>query len=116
MMESREGLLHALEDEAKRVGRERAEAAGEGKKSPHSDRAIACDAFLTLPEETKATLLARARIRPKQPNISAIEDVLADSLTMVMRDKRARVARQLLKWWNGQVLDLLTKKRQFGIS
>ncbi|OSJ35997.1 hypothetical protein BSZ19_06150 [Bradyrhizobium japonicum] len=72
--------------------------------------------LFTPSEETKATLLARARIRPKQPNISAIEDFLADSLTMVMRDKRARVARQLLKWWNGQVLDLLTKKRQFGIS
>lgn len=114
--ESREGLLQALVDEAKRVGRERTQAAAEGKKLPHPDRAVACDAFLKLPHEKKVKLLARTRIRPKQPNISAIEDVLAESLTTVVRDKRAQVARQLLDWWNGQVLDLLTKKRQFGIS
>lgn len=113
----RKELLTALEEEAARVGRERAKAAAAGKKPlPHAERAVACEAFLELSQETRSNLLARARIKPKQPNISKIEDVLAESLTSIIRIKRAQVARQLVEWWNVQILDLLTKKRKVGIS
>jgi hypothetical protein len=112
----REDLLRALKEEAARVGRERAEAAAAGQDLPHAKRAAACKAFLELSEETRGNLLARARIKPKQPNIAKIEDVLRESLTTVIRDRRAQVARQLVEWWNGQILDLLTKKRKVGIS
>jgi hypothetical protein len=113
----RSDLLEALKEEAERVRQERAEAVAAGKVPlPHAERSAACDAFLGLSEEAKANLLARARIKPKQPNISKIEDVLADSLTSVVRGKRAQVARQLVEWWSGQVLDLLTKKRKTGLS
>jgi hypothetical protein len=113
----RKDLLEALKDEAARIRRERAEAATVGKKPlPHAERAAACEAFLSLSEETRVNLLARARIKPKQPNISQIEDVLAASLTTVIRGRRAQVARQLVEWWSGQTLDLLTKKRKVGLS
>lgn len=113
----RKALLLALTEEAARVGHERAEAEAAGKKLlPHAERAAACEAFLKLPEETRTNLLARARIKPKQPNISQIEDLLVESLTTVVRDKRAQVARQILEWWNVQILDFLTKKRKVGIS
>lgn len=112
----REDLLQALKEEAERVERERAEAAAVGQKLPHAERAAACKAFLELSEETRAAILTRARIRPKQPNITKIEDALVEGLTMVIRDKRTQVARQLVEWWSGQILDLLTKKRKVGIS
>jgi hypothetical protein len=113
----RSDLLLALKEEAARVGRERAEASAVNQKPlPHAERAAACEAFLKLAEETRINLLARARIRPKQPNISMIEDVLAESLVTVIREKRAQVSRQLVEWWNGQILDFLTKKRTTGIA
>jgi hypothetical protein len=113
----RSDLLEALKEEAERVRQERGEAAIAGKMPlPHAERAAACEAFLSLSEETKGNLLARARIKPKQPNISKIEDLLADSLTTVVRGRRAQVARLLVEWWSGQVLDLLTKKRKAGLS
>jgi hypothetical protein len=112
----REDLLRALKEEAARVGRERAEAAAAGQDPPHAQRAAACKAFLELSEETRVNLLARTRIRPNQPNIAKIEDLLRESLTGIIRDRRAQVARQLVEWWNGQILDLLIKKRKVGIS
>lgn len=112
----REDLLQALDDEAARIGRERAEAAAANRRLPHAERANACEAFLALPKDTRRRLLARVRIRPKQPNIAKIEDELAERLNMVTQDKRARVARQLVEWWGGQILDFLTRKRKGGIS
>lgn len=113
----RSDLLEALKEEAERVRQERGEAAIVGKTPlPHAERAAACESFLSLPEELKRDLLARARIKPKQPNISKIEDLLAGSLTAVLRGRRAQVARQLIEWWSVQVLDLLTKKRKGGLS
>ncbi|MGY4332293.1 hypothetical protein ACVWWG_006710 [Bradyrhizobium sp. LB7.2] len=113
----RNDLLDALNEEAERVKQERAEAAIAGKTPlPHAERATACEAFLSLSKEAKGTLLSRARIKPKQPNISKIEDLLAGSLTTVVRSRRAQVARQLVEWWGGQILDLLTKKRKVGVS
>jgi hypothetical protein len=112
----RSDLLLALKQEAERVRSERAEAAAGQKPLPHAERAAACEAFLNLPEETRANLLARARIKPKQPNITEIEDLLVQSLTTVIQRRRAQVARQLVEWWNGQILDLLTKKRKVGLS
>lgn len=112
----RSDLLVALKEEAARVVRERVEAAAEKKPLPHAERAAACEAFLKISEETRINLLARTRIKPKQPNITKIEDLLAESLLSVIRDKRSQVSRQLFEWWNGQILDFLTKKRKTGIS
>ncbi|WP_375764458.1 ABC-three component system protein [Bradyrhizobium sp. Pha-3] len=113
----RSDLLEALKEEAERVRQERAEAMAAGNiPLPHAERSAACKAFLDLSEEARASLLARVRIKPKQPNIAEIEDLLADSLTSVVRRKRAQVARQLVEWWSGQVLDFLTKKRKVGLS
>lgn len=110
-------LLAALKDEASRVGRERAEATAlKAKTIPHADRAAACAAFLALPDTVKEQLLARARIKPKQPNIAEIEDELAKNLNSVLPDKRGQVSKQLLEWWNGQILAFLCNKRATGIS
>jgi hypothetical protein len=110
-------LLTALNEEANRVRRERAEATAVNAKTiPHADRAAACEAFLALPAALKEQLLSRAKIKPRQPNIAEIEDELAKSLNGVIPNRRDQVARQLLEWWNGQILSLLCKKRTAGIS
>lgn len=113
----RGALLASLTTEAERVREERAKAAAAGKQLlPHADRAAACESFLKLPDQTRGKLLARVRIRPNQPNIVQIETALAESLTSVVKDRRSQVAGQLIEWWNVQILNLLTKKRQGGIS
>lgn len=113
----RNDLLAALNEEAKRVMREHKGAiARKATTIPHADRAVACEAFLALPEDLKEQLLSRSGIKHKQPNIAQIEDELAKSLNAVLPDKRKQVARQLLEWWNGRILDLLCKKPTTGIS
>jgi hypothetical protein len=113
----RADLGQALVDEATRVMSERAAAMKAGKKSlPHAERFLACKAFLDLEPDLRIRFLRRARIKRKQPNITEIEELLAAEFTSVLRDKRVAVARQLIEWWNAQILDLMTKKRADGIS
>ncbi|WP_199084616.1 ABC-three component system protein [Bosea sp. ASV33] len=110
-------LEQALLDEAERILSERATAARAGSPSlPHAERFAACKAFLGLDAEQRSKLLRRARIRPNQPNITEIENLLAAEFTSVLRKDRAAIARELIEWWNAQILDLLTKKRAYGIS
>jgi hypothetical protein len=113
----RSSLLDALTVEAERVLQEREQSKSEKKTPlPHGDRAAGCKAFLDLGDDIRKALLARIRLKPDQPNIAKIEEELVGSLTTIVMTRRALVARHLLDWWNGQILDLLTKKRTDGIS
>lgn len=113
----REKLLDTLNQEAERVLQERVEAkAAKAKALPHAERVAGCTAFLALEPDKKTAILSRMRIKPNQPTIAAIEDQLAADLTSILKERRQVVARQLVEWWNGQILDLLTKKRDIGIS
>ncbi|MGJ5138989.1 ABC-three component system protein [Bradyrhizobium oligotrophicum] len=113
----RTALLFDLQEEAERVENERAQALAQGKAQlPHAERAAACQAFLALHNDVKRSLLMHVRIRPRQPNITKVEEVLAETLTTTIRSRRAQVARKLLEWWNIQIIDLLAKKRKLGIS
>ncbi|PDS29258.1 ABC-three component system protein [Rhizobium phaseoli] len=113
---SRESLLQALVQEAERVAQERAEASANGdKKLPHAQRAAACDAFLKLPPEQQASILARARIKSGAMSITQIEPALADAMTSVLENKRAQVAMLLVEWWNRQIILALSKVRKRAI-
>lgn len=110
-------LLQELEDEAKRVQQDRREAELNGKTPlPHADRASGCDAFLGLSQGQRKAFLGRIKLKRNQPNIAAIEAELATSMTTLLAHWRPVVARQLLDWWNGQILDLMAKTRTQGIS
>jgi hypothetical protein len=113
----RDELLDALNQEAERVVQEREDAkAAKAKTLPHAERVAGCTAFLALDADKRTAILSRMRIKPNQSNITLIEDQLAADLTSILKKRRQPVARQLVEWWNGQILDLLTKKRDIGIS
>ena len=105
-------LVSALREEAERVISERAEATANGEKNlPHKQRAAACEAFINLPDELKAELLSRTRIKPGENNIKDIEPALAIGMTSLIENKRAQVAQLLIEWWNRQVLQALSGQR-----
>lgn len=113
----RDALLDALNQEAERVLQERDDArAAKAKTLPHAERVAGCTAFLALDVDKRAAILSRMRIKPNQSNITLIEEQLAAGLTSILKERRQPVARQLVEWWNVQILDMLTKKRDTGIS
>ena len=83
---------------------------------PHAARAAGCEAFLALPEDTKAKLISKIRLKPEQENIANIEDELANSLTTVTPDKRAQVAQRLVEWWDRQILFSMCGKREKALT
>lgn len=112
----RSSLILALEEEAERVLKERAEAKSSGKaKLPHADRAAGCEAFLKLGEDVRAKLIAAARLKPGQADITNIEEELSNSLTAVPLAKRPLVAQRLVEWWDRQVLYSMCDKREKAI-
>ncbi|MGO4317758.1 ABC-three component system protein [Agrobacterium sp. MCAB5] len=114
--EDRDGLLAALQDEAKRVIQERAEAEAKGiKPLPHAKRASGCEAFLNLTEDLQAEILSRVRIKPGQQNIRHIEDELAKSLTSVLAKNQPHVAAMMVEWWSRQIIHAHCGKRDKAI-
>lgn len=114
--EDRDDLLAALQDEARRVIRERAEADAKGVKPlPHAKRAPGCEAFLKLSENLQAEILSRVRIKPGQQNIRHIEDELAKRLTSVLAKDQSHVAALMVEWWNRQIIHAHCGKRDKAI-
>lgn len=114
--ESRESLVLALQEEARRVVRERTEAEAKGETPlPHAQRAAACEAFLKLSDELQGEILSRARIKPGQKNIAQLEDELAGALTTVLAKDRAHVAAIMVEWWNRQIVHAHCGKRDKAI-
>lgn len=113
----RTNLLVALEQEAKRVLRERMEAkANQAKELPHITRAPGCEAFLNLADNSRARLLEKISLKPGEQNITNIEQSLAQSQTSVIACHRAIVAQRLVEWWDRQVLHSMCGMREKGIT
>lgn len=110
--EDRTDLLVALQEEAKRVIREREEAEAKGiKPLPHAKRVSGCEAFLKLSEDLQAEILSRVRIKPGQQDIRHIEDELAKTLTSVLAKNQPHVAALMVEWWNRQIIHAHCGKR-----
>ncbi|MCR9256696.1 MAG: hypothetical protein NXI16_11450 [Alphaproteobacteria bacterium] len=113
----RSDLIIALNEEAERVQRERADAKSSGKPTlPHAERVAGCEAFLGLGADIKSKLISAARLKPGQPNVTTIEEELANDLKSVPAEKRPQVAKRLVEWWDRQVLYSMCNKREKAIS
>lgn len=109
-------LLKALKEEAERVMNERALAAVAGKKLPHADRASGCKAFLELDDSNRRNLIRRIQINPNSPDITKLEQLVADKLHVLPITHRQLVAERLIEWWGRQVVYSLCDKRERVIS
>ncbi|MBA9068163.1 hypothetical protein FHR71_001904 [Methylobacterium sp. RAS18] len=113
---NRDELVTALQEEARRVIQERADAQALGiTPLPHMKRAPGCKAFLDLSEGIQAELVSRIRLMPGQQNIRHIEDELAKTLTFVPAKDQARVAELMVEWWNRQIVHAHCGKRAKAI-
>ncbi|RWP38204.1 ABC-three component system protein [Mesorhizobium sp.] len=113
--ESRDELVAALKEEARRVIQERTSAAANRTLLPHTKRAPACEAFLKLSDDVQAEILSRARIMPGQQNIRQIENELAKTLTSVLSKDQSQVAALMVEWWNRQIIHAHCGKRDKAI-
>lgn len=112
----RADLLKALKQEAERVMSERAAATIASTKLPHADRASGCKAFLELGELGCRSLIRRIQINPSSPDITKIEELVADELHVLPIAHRQPVAERLIEWWGRQVVYSLCDKRDRAIS
>lgn len=108
----RPALIQAMVEEAERVRTEREQAKAAGTALPHADRADGCKAFLSLTDGEKASLCARIRIRPGSPDITSIENKLAEGLKILPPAQRSVVAKKLVEWWNRELIYSLCGKRE----
>lgn len=111
-----EGLVAAMIAEAERVREARIAAKQEHKELPFSDRADGCAAFLEMSDWMKSALCSRIRLVPSSPDISKIEERIANGLVMVPSVQRPIIARKLVEWWNREVIYSLCGKRPRVIS
>jgi len=109
-------LLKALKAEAERVIKERQLAAAENKPLPHTDRAPGCKAFITLDDSSRRNLLRRIQIKPNSPDITSIEQLVADKLHVLPLAHRRLVAERLIEWWSSQVVYSLCGRRDRTIT
>lgn len=108
----RTALVAAMVDEARRVIDERAAASKARRTLPHSDRYVACTAFLALSDTVRANLLRRSLIAQGSPSIDKIEDLVADQLGLLPPGQRPEVAGRLIQWWDRQMVYSLCGKRE----
>lgn len=113
---SRENLAKAMVEEAQSVVDARAASARKGKAPPYADRADGCEAFLSLSETERMSLLRRAFIKQDSPAIHKIEELVAKHLKLVLPNDRPAVAKRLIEWWDRQVVYSLCGKRGRLIS
>ncbi|MEO1017341.1 MAG: ABC-three component system protein [Pseudomonadota bacterium] len=102
--------------EAQRVVDERAAAAKANRRLPHADRVNGCEAFLSLSEGERLNLMRRVLIRPKSPDITKIEHLIAEHLKILPADQRLSVAKRLVQWWDRQIVYSLCGKRDRVVS
>jgi hypothetical protein len=106
-------LTAAMVAEAQRVVDARAvEVAKKSNKVlPYSDRADGCIAFLALDDTERLNLMRRVKIRQDSPNITAIENLIAEHLKILPAEQRVIVAQRLIEWWDRQIIYSLCGKR-----
>lgn len=115
----RKDLRAALDIEAARVLAARAQAELEHKpenKWPYADRWKDCFRYLQATLQERDALLERAALLPKSFSIDTakveIAKILARSVPSRILDE---LAKQLLAWWDREVLESLTHERVSGL-
>jgi hypothetical protein len=115
----RKVLRDALDAEAKRVMAARAQAALEKKpehKWPYADRWTDCARYLQATPQERNALLKRASLLPQSFAIDTakgeIGKILARSFPSRILDE---LTKQLLAWWDREVLESLTHERDTGL-
>jgi len=109
-------IVAAMVEEAERVRAARDQAKRDGKDLPYSDRADGCEAFLGLSVHERANLCSRIRLVPGSPDITLIEQRIANGLVMLPAEQRPVVAQKLVEWWNRELIYSLCGKRERIIS
>lgn len=117
--EDRKELRAALDAEASRVLAARAQAKLEHKpehKWPYADRWTDCDRYLQATPRERDALLKRAALLPKSFAIDTAKEeiakILAHSIPSRILDE---LTKQLLAWWDREVLESLTHERDTGL-
>jgi hypothetical protein len=112
---NRKPLATALEDEAKRVldARKQAELDKLPKdKWPYADRWKDCEKFLNTPQPQRDALLNRASLLPDSFSISSAQVEIGKILGRSFPARiLAELTKQLLAWWDREVLETLTRER-----
>jgi hypothetical protein len=111
----RTALVLALENEAKRVVDARQQAALQKlpkEKWPYADRWKDCEKFLNTPQAQRTALINRASLLPDSFNISSAQAEIGKILGRSFPSRiLAELTKQLLAWWDREVLETLTRER-----
>ena len=109
-------LVTAMTEEAGRVLEARAAASKANETLPYGDRFDCCRAFLSLTETERMNLMLRTVIRPDSPGVAEVEQQIGAHLHILPSDQRSTVARQLVEWWDRQIVYSLCGERERVIS
>jgi len=108
-------VIAALVSEAERVRDERAKSKQQGKpenKWPHAERAADCERFLLATPAERAALLKRIKTCPNSFNIAEATTELAKLFAHTVPKKViTELSKQILAWWDRQVVEALTGER-----
>jgi hypothetical protein len=115
----RKDLRAALDAEATRILAARNQAKLELKpeaKWPYPDRWKDCDRYLRATPQERNALLKRAALLPKSFSIDAAKGEIAKILARSFPSRiLEELAKQLLAWWDREVLESLTHERDSGL-
>lgn len=115
----RAGLRAALDAEATRVLAARAQAALEHKpehKWPYSERWKDCDRYLRATPQERDALLNRSALLPQSFAIDSAKEEITKMLAHTFPSRiLEELAKQLLAWWDREVLESLTHERDSGL-
>ena len=109
-------LVAAMLEEARRVIDSRTFAEKSKSPIPYEDRVDGCRAFLTLTATERLNLMRRTKIQLHSPNVSVIEDLIAEHLGILPAEQRPTVAQRLIEWWDRQIIYSICNKRERVIS
>jgi hypothetical protein len=113
-------LVDALTREAERVRDERQKAKNAGKPQnewPHADRAEDCETFLNALPTERAGLIERVTICPGSFNIKEAQTEIGKILgRFAPKTIVHTLTKQLLAWWDRQVVETLTRERTEPLS
>ncbi|WP_322405517.1 ABC-three component system protein [Massilia luteola] len=115
----RKDLRAALDAEATKVVAARAKAKLEHKpehKWPYSDRWKDCERYLQATPQERDALLKRAALLPKSFSIHTAKEEIAKILARSVPSRiLEELAKQLLAWWDREVLESLTHERESSL-
>ncbi|MCG9524927.1 hypothetical protein MCM45_00030 [Providencia rettgeri] len=104
---NRETLIKNLLDEASRVIHEH-----NLSLSPHIQRINACKSFVALKSEVQKKLIEKIVIYSNEKNIATINTDIENNLTNFPPDRREKICKKLLEWWDLQIIFSLCGKRE----